>query len=209
MTALWRKKIEKIEIEYCENVNRPTKNQYALRAIVILSKQFVDCTRLEHSSVVGSLGAELKITTEHAESLTEYLEGYGILSCYCEHGTGLSPDAYFYYPGIQGYFDYASALHIISRYEHPKDIDFNDCKAIQTNTLNSLAIISIQNYEYLLTKNPTIDVVMDDWSRQELQFLALLHADYDTAAQFKERTVEIMSECADSIITFVGRLGLV
>ena len=79
MTVLWRKKIEKIEIEYCENVNRPTKNQYALRAIVILSKQFVDCTRLEHSSVVGSLGAELKITTEHAESLTEYLEGYGIL----------------------------------------------------------------------------------------------------------------------------------
>lgn len=208
MTALWRKKIEKIESEYCEKVGHLTKNQYVLRAIVLLAKQFVGCARLEYSSLVDTLVVELNITTEHAESLTEYLEGYGILSCYCEHGTGLSPDTYFYYPGIQGYFDYASALHITSQYEHPKDIDFNDCKAIQTNTLNSLAIISIQNYGYLLTRNPTIDVVMDDWSRQELQFLALLHADYDTAAQFKGRTVEIMSECADSLITIANQLVL-
>ena len=49
---------------------------------------------------------------------------------------------------------------------------------------------------------------MDDWSRQELQFLALLHADYDTAAQFKGRTVEIMSECADNLITIANQLVL-
>ena len=208
MTSLWRKKIEKIEGEYCEKNGRPQKSQYVLRAIVFLSKQFIDSERLEHSSLVDVLAAELKIATEYAESLVNYLEEYGILSCYCEHGTGLAPDTYFYYPGIQGYFDYASALHITSQYNHPKDIDFNDCKAIQTNTLNSLAIISIQNYGYLLTRNPTIDVVMDDWSRQELQFLALLHADYDTAAQFKGRTVEIMSECADNLITIANQLVL-
>lgn len=208
MTALWRKKIEKIEREYCEKVGHPTKNQYTLRAIVLLSKQFVGCARLEYSSLVDTLVAELKITTEHAESLTEHLEGYGILSCYCEHGTGLSPDTYFYYPGIQGYFDYASALHIASQYEHPKDIDFNDYKAIQMNTLNSLAIISIQNYGYLLTRNPTINFVMNDWSRQELQFLALLHTDYDTAVQFKEQTIEIISESADGLITITNQLVL-
>lgn len=208
MTSLWRKKIEKIEGEYCEKNGRPEKNQYVLRAVVFLSKQFVDTERLEHSSLVDKLAAELKIATEYAESLVNYLEEYGVLSCYCEHGTGLAPDTYFYYPGIQGYFDYASALHIISQYEHPWDIDFNECKAIQTNTLNSLAIISIQNHGYLLTRNPTIDVVMDEWSRQELQFLALLHADYSTAAQFKERTLGIMSESADGLITIVNQLVL-
>ena len=208
MTALWRKKIEKIESEYCEKNGRPEKSQYVLRAIVFLSKQFVGTERLEHSSLVEELAAELKIATEYAESLVNYLEEYGILSCYCEHGTGLTPDTYFYYPGIQGYFDYASALHITSQYEHPKDIDFNDYKAIQTNTLNSLAIIAIQNYGYLLTRNPTIDVVMDDWSKQELQFLALLHADHDMAVQFKERTIEIMSESADGLITIANQLVL-
>lgn len=208
MTALWRKKIEKIESEYCEKNGRPEKNQYVLRAIVFLAKQFVSTERLKHSSLVDELAAELKIAPEYAESLVNYLEEYGILSCCCEHGTGLTPDTYFYYPGIQGYFDYASALHITSQYEHPKDIDFNDYKAIQTNTLNSLAIIAIQNYGYLLTRNPTIDVVMDDWSKQELQFLALLHADHDTAVQFKERTIEIMSESADGLITIANQLVL-
>lgn len=208
MTSLWRKKIEKIEGEYCEKNGRPEKNQYVLRAVVFLSKQFVAAERLEHSSLVDKLAAELKTATEYAESLVNYLEEYGVLSCYCEHGMGLAPDTYFYYPGIQGCFDYASALHILSQYEHPKDIDFNDCKAIQTNTLNSLAIISIQKYGYLLTRNPTIDVVMDDWSRQELQFLTLLHSDHSAAAQFKERTLEIMSENADGLITIVNQLVL-
>jgi len=59
-----------------------------------------------------------------------------------------------------------------------------------------------------LTRNPTIDVVMDDWSRQELQFLTLLHSDHSAAAQFKERTLEIMSENADGLITIVNQLVL-
>ena len=208
MTALWRKKTEKIETEYCEKVGCPVKNQYVLRAIVLLSKQFVGSERLEHSFLVDEIATELKMATEYAESLISYLENYGILSCYCEHGAGLSPDIYFYYPGIQGYFDYASALHIISQYEHPKDIDFGDYKAIQTNTLNSLAIISIQKYGYLLTRNPTCDAVIDGWLRQELQFLALLHADHGTAAKFKERTIEIMAESAYGLIKITNQLVL-
>lgn len=208
MESLWRKKIEKIENEYCKKNGRPEKNQYVLKAIVFLSEQFVDIERLEHSSLVDELAIELKIATEYAESLVNYLEEYGILSCYCEHGTGLAPDTYFYYPGIQGYFDYASAVHIISQYEHPRNIDFNDCKAIQTNTLNGLAIISIQNYGYLLTQNPTIDVIIDARSREELNLWTLLHADHSTAAKFKEWVLGVMSENADSLITVVNRLVL-
>lgn len=208
MTALWRKKIENIEREYCEKVSCSEKNQYVLRAITLLSKRFIGCARLEYSVLLDAIISELKITPEYAESLTEHLESYGVLSYYCEYGTGLIPDTYFYYPGMQGYFDYASALHIMSQHKHPKDIDFKDCRAIEANTLNSLAIISIQNYGYLLTRNPTIDAVMTDWSRKELQFLALLHANYDTAAQFKERAVEIMSDSAFGLITIANQLVL-
>lgn len=208
MTELWRKKIKKIENEYCEKIDRPTKNQYIQKAIVQLSGQFIDCSRIERSSLIEDLASKLQITAEHTEELVEYLENYGVLSCYCEHGTGLSPDIYFYYPGIQGYFDFASALHLLSHYEHPEKINFNECKAIHINTLNGLAIISIQKYGYLLTRNPTIDSVLNNWARPELQFLALLHADYNTAAQFKERTVEIMSESADGLITIANKLVL-
>lgn len=208
MTELWRKKIEMIEREYCEKIRCSAKNQYIQKAIIYLSSQFIDSPRIERSSFIEEVSVELKITIERAENLSECLENYGILSCYCEHGTGLSPDVYFYYPGIQGYFDFASALQLLSRYKHPKDIDFNECKAIHTNTLNSLAIIAIQRYGYLLTRNVTINSVLNDWAWRELQFLALLHSDYNTATQFKKRIVEIMSENAGNLIGIVNGLVL-
>lgn len=208
MTELWRKKIEMIEREFCKKNSCLVKNQYILRAIVLLSNHFLVCQRLERDFLTKTLSDNLNVSTTLAESLVEYLENYGILSCYCEHGTGVSPDTYYYFPGIQGYFDFASAQELLSRYEHPRDIDFNECKSLHTNTLNSLAIISIQKYGYLLTENPTINSVLDSWAGDELAFLALLHTDYTTAVQFRERIFDIMSESADGLIAICNKLVL-
>lgn len=208
MTALWRKQIERIENEYCKKVGQPVKNQYVLQAIFLLSKEYVNSVRLERSVLEDLLTNSLKMTMDSADRLIDYLESYGVLSCYCQHGTGLLPNVYFYYPGIQGYFDYASALHIMSLYEHPQDIDFNACKTVSSNTLNGLAVLSIQKYGYLLARNPTIDAVAEEWSIQELGFLALLHADYDTAAVFSDRMKEGMSENADTLIVIANQLIL-
>ena len=208
MDKLWQKKIEKVEHEYCEKNGYSPKSQYVFRAIVFLSKQFVNAKRLEHTFLETELATELEIATEHANGLIDYLAEYGVLSCYCEHGVGLTPNTYFYYSGIQGYFDYASALQILAQYEHPQNINFNECRAVHMNTLNSLAILSIERYGYLVSQNPTIDAVIGGWAKAELLFLALLHTDYSTATQFKARAIEIMSESADGLITIVNHLVL-
>lgn len=208
MTALWRRKIEEIEEEYRKKINSKTREQYVLCAVNLLSKRFVDSARLEYSTLLHSFTEELKMNTERAGRLIECLERYGILNYYREQGTGCSPDKFFYFPGIQGYFDYAAALSILSQYGHPRDIDFNAYKAIQKNTLNSLAIISIQNYQYLLTTNPTIDAVSSDWLKMDLCFLALLHTDYETALQFKGQVMESMSKAACNLIMITNELVL-
>lgn len=208
MTELWRKKIEKIEREYCDRIGSSARNQYVFRAVVLLSRLFMASSRLERLELAETLATELNIAKEPAECLLDYLESYGILSCLFEHGTGLHPDRYFLYPGIQGYFDFAAAMQIAEQFNHPKDIDFTEYKKLTSNTLNSLAIISIQKHGYLLTRNQTIGSVLDEWSIQELQFWSLLHSAHDVAVQFKERILEIMAESADGLITITNRLAL-
>ena len=208
MTELWRKKVEKIEKEFCDKVGCRPQNQYVLKTIAHLSELFIKSARIEHSSLVTELTSSLSTSAENAERVVGHLNDYGVLHCYCEHGTGISPDKYFYYSGIQGYFDYASAVTLLDRYETPENIDFSEYETITTNTLNSLAIISIQKYGYLLTRNSTIDSVISEWTKHELQFFALIHTDYATAEQFKVRSLETMSECAEGLITITNHLVL-
>jgi len=208
MTELWRKKVEKIDREFCDKVGCRPQNQYILKTIAHLAELFLESSRTEHSTLVNNVASSLSTSVENAEDIVTYLDNYGVLHCYCEHGTGISPDEYYYYPGIQGYFDYASAITLLERYEIPENIDFSEHETIQTNTLNSLAIISIQKYGYLLTRNSTINSVISEWMIHELQFFALIHTDYTTAEQFKARSLEIMSECAEGLITITNNLVL-
>ena len=107
--------------------------------------------------MIRELKNGLSVSDEKAERLLQYLENYGVLSSRCEWGTGILPDRYNYFPGIQGYFDYAAAAILIERYGHPQNIDFRECQGIDSNTLNGLAILAIQKYDYLLTRNVTLD----------------------------------------------------
>lgn len=208
MTELWRNQIAKIDEDYCDKCSLSQKNQYVFKGICYLAKRFVNCKQIERSLLVDELASELKVNSEQAGNIVDHLESYGVLSCHCKHGTGISPDIYFYEPGIQGYFDFAVSSLLLLSCSHPKEIDFGKYKEISTNTLHSLAIISIQKYGYLLTMNPTIDSVLGDWGKQELQFLALLHTDHTTAEQFKARIVQIMLGSSDGMITFTNRLVL-
>ena len=208
MTELWRKKVEKIDREFCEKVGCRPQNQYILKTFAHLAERFIKSSCIEHSTLVAELASSLSTSVENAEEIVTHLDNYGVLHCYCEHGTGISPDKYYYYPGIQGYFDYASAITLLDRYEKPENIDFSEHETMPTNTLNSLAIISIQKYGYLLTRNSSINSVISEWAIHELQFFALLHTDYATAEQFKARSLEIMSECAEGLIKITNHLVL-
>ena len=208
IAALWKQKIQKIENECCDKTGNSLRNQYVLRAILTLSDIYLSKKTLERSDLMDELKNALNVSDDKAETLVSFLETYGVLSCYCEAGTGIEPDKYLYYPGIQGYFDFASASAILSKYQTPDKIDFNNYQAIQTNTMNALAVLSIQNHDFLITRNQTVRCVLDEYDIAETQFFALQHTNHNNANQFVDRSLEIMAESADALITIVNNLVL-
>lgn len=205
---LWRKKIETIENEYSLKWNISSQNQYVLKMIVLLAELYTENNRIERSQLFRIMVEKLTLTQIQAEDLMKCFEVYGIVTCYRIQGIGILPDNYFYYPGIQGYFDYATAEILIGKFEHPKDIDFNECKSVSYNALYGLAIVSIQRYNYLITNNKTISAVIEEAETTEIQFYALQHTDHKNAEPYVRRSKEIMAESATKLILIVNKLVL-
>lgn len=127
MEQLWKKKIDRIEIELENKEGLPARNQYTFRSIVLLASHFVEHESIEQNELTVALQTNLSLDNATIQKLITHFELCGILRGYREKGRGLSPDKFYFYPGIQGYFDYASALTLIDKYKHPQSIMFNEC----------------------------------------------------------------------------------
>lgn len=195
VAALLKEKIRMLEIEYCKQDSSATvADQNIFRSILMLANSFSCASRIERDQIISSIKELLSFDLARAQMLASYLENYGILRLYCEHGSGLlSPDVYYYYPGIQGYFDYAAALMLIDEYKTPQNINFNKCKKLPHNAFYTLAIISIQKFAYLLTKNESIDSCIDSFFKEELLFFSLRHSNPSDAEQYKTKLHQMMS----------------
>ena len=208
ITELFRKKIDCIENEYSIKENVPKEDQHIFNVIIALSQEFLTSTQLERKTLLNNVSVNTSIPFNQLEKVILCLENYGVLSSYCKKGEGLSPDEYYYIPGIQGYFDYTMALLLLQKSTHPKDIDFSKNPAIDSNALYTLSVISIQKYDYLITRNKTLPSIMDDWDISDLQFYALRHTSHKNGKLFKERTLEIMTVNTDSLLTITNNLIL-
>lgn len=210
LITLLQEKINILEKEFCEKISAGLiSNQYILRTIQILAVPLSVEHRLEQNSLLELLARELVLSRERAETLLQYLTDYGILRLFCEHSTGyLSPRTYFYYPGIQGYFDHALALVLLDEYKNPENIDFGKCKYLHKNTLYALAIISIQRFDYLITDNATLRKVVDSWFEEELCFLALRHSKPSQANIYKPQLLQRMSEGREAVISITNNIIL-
>lgn len=210
IAALIKEKIRMIEDEYCkQDSNATVADQNIFRAILALSAWFSYKPRIERNIITGAIAQELSIDIVRAQRLTSYLENYGILRLYCEHGSGLiSPDVYFYYPGIQGYFDYASALMLLDKYKSPQNIDFNKYRELPRNAFYILAIISIQKFAYLIAGNKSIDSAIDDRFKEELRFFALRHTNPSDAGQYKPHLLRLMANGAEILKTITNEIVL-
>ena len=210
IAALLKEKIRMLESEYCKQDSSATvADQNIFRSIILLANSFSCESRIERSQIIGSIAQRLSVDIVRAQKLASYLENYGILRLYCEHGSGLlSPDVYFYYPGIQGYFDYASALILIDEYKTPQNIDFNKCKQLPRNAYYTLAVISIQKFAYLITNNESIDSAIGESFKEELLFFALRHTNPSDAEQFEPQLLQLMAENAEALKTITNNVVL-
>ena len=66
MTELWRKKVEKIDREFCEKVGCRPQNQYILKTIAHLAEWFIKSSCKEHSTLVTELASSLSTSAENA-----------------------------------------------------------------------------------------------------------------------------------------------
>ena len=210
ISALLKEKIRRLEIEFCkQNTDIKVVDQIILKGIMLLANQYKSESFIERENLTNIIEKNLTGDSTRARKIINYLEDYGILRVICAHGKGLlSPDVYLYYPGIQGYFDYASALMLLDEYVSPSNIDFAKCENLLQNSFYILAIISIQNYNYLITSNDTIKTVISDEFWEELEFFALRHSSPDKAAQFKPKLLDIMAKDADHLRNVTNKIVL-
>lgn len=210
IAALLKEKIKILEHEYCkqDSCARPA-DQYIFRTILLFASLFRNEPRIERSQIISAVSQGLSIDADRSHKLVGYLENYGILRLYCEHSSGLlSPDMYFYYPGIQGYFDYASALMLLDEYATPQNIDFQKCKHLSQNSYYILAIISIQKYSYLITNNDSIGTTLSDVFKEELLFFALRHTRPADAQQYRTQLLQLMAKNAEILRTITNNIVL-
>ena len=212
ISSLLKQRLNMLEDEFCRTAPSDTitsKDQYIHKTILCVSKAFMLSSRIEHDSILKYITEDLLTSIKLVEKILIYLENYGIIRSYCEHGPELfSPDVYYYVPGIQGYFDYALSLILIDEYKHPLKIDFSKCRSIPRNALYILSIISIQDFKCLITSNETIDSITDSCFSNELLFLSLRNSDVKCAVCYKKSLLNAMSKDADALAAVTNNLIL-
>lgn len=210
VAALLKEKIRLMEIEFCKQDSSATvADQRIFKSILMLANSFRCTSCIERSQIVISIEQLLSVDMAHAQMLASYLENYGILRPYCKHGSGLlSPDIYYYYSGIQGYFDYALALMLIDECKTPQNIDFNNCKNLSPTAFYTLAIVSIQKFAYLITDNESIDSCIDKSFKEELSFFSLRHTNPSDAKQYKPQLLQQMSDNAEKLKRITNKIIL-
>lgn len=210
IASLLKEKIKILENEYCKNDSSISIiDQHIFKSILLLTNLFNSESKIEQDKLIKILTQELNIETSRSKKILIYLENYGILRLYCKHNSGLlSPNVYFYNPGIQGYFDYASALMLLDEYQTPQNIDFDKCNKLPRNTYYILAIISIREFAYLITDNPSIKTTLDDLFLDELLFFSLRHIKNKDAEEYKMILLERMESGADFLTTIVNNIIL-
>ena len=206
---LLKKKIELVDDEFSKVSKISKDNQYVLKLIILLALKFAQRTELEREEIISLAITNFKCERGVIELLIQYLEKYGIIYKFIHRQEGLlAEDKICYYIGIQGYFDYAIAITLLDKFKQPIDIDFNNNKNIPHNSLYVLAIISIQQYNYLITENDTLSNCIDAQFEEKLLFYSLRNSIPETANCYVQPLKELMVKDIETLITITNNLIL-
>jgi len=206
---LIREKIQMVEKEYSKKYNVSEKNQYIFKAIKMLSNAFKIEKEIEWNKALNILIKEIGTDKEHAENLILFLNNYGIVGSYCVRTQSiLTDDIHYISKGIQGYFDYITAEIILNECGHPDKVDFKDFNEIDKNVIYSLASLSMQRFNYLLTQNTSIEYAISKFQIPEIQFFSLRNTNSINGRLFVDKTREIINTNSDGLFTVINELVL-
>lgn len=158
--------------------------------------------------MVSLLASKVVVDKSLATTVINYLNNYGILSCYCQHDSLFSGKKYLYSPGLRSYFDHASTIMLLEKFADPALINFEEYKNLSTDTLYGLAAVSIRKYGYLITQNESLSKIVDDSTLAEIRYWALINSTADVAEKYKPTIIEQMGISSSLLYTTVNRLIL-
>ena len=206
---LIKEKINKIEKEFSEKYAVSTKNQYIFKSIKLLSNVFKNANEIEWDQIIKIIIKELNVMETKAENIISFLNNYGIVGIRnIKESNLLEEDKVFVFKGIQGYFDFITAEIILNENKHPNNIDFNRYDEIDKNAIYSLAALSMQKFDYLLTKNITIKSIMDMDQINEIKFFSLRNTNLQNSKQYVEELKEFMLINSNCLFTVIKELIL-
>lgn len=209
IACLLKNKITLVDEEFSKFSNVSKDNQYVFKTIKLLALEFAQRTELEREEIINLAISKLKCERQVIESLIQYLEKYGIIYKISHRQEGLlSENKICYYIGIQGYFDYAIAIMLLDKFKQPQDIDFSNNNNIPHNSLYVLAVISIQQYDYLITENDTLANIIDKRFEEELLFYSLRNSRYETANCYVQSLKDFMVRDIETLISITNYLIL-
>lgn len=208
LPELLGRKIELIEIEFSKQTKTDTKNQYILKTLKELTEYFFTNKNIKYEDLVSLLVSKYDIEKSLASTIINYLNNYGILYCYCQHGSLFSGNKYLYFPGLRSYFDHASTIIILEKFNNPKLINFEEYNNLSADALYGIAIVSIRKYGYLITQNETLRKIADDSTLAEIQYWALVNSSAEVAAKFKPAIIEKMGINSSLLYVTVNRIIL-
>jgi hypothetical protein len=205
---LLKQKIDEIDQEYVKRIDpQAKKDEIVLRSLVSMAECFASQNKIELNALRKILSDSLSIGNERINPLLDLLESYGVIGSWKRpSGDVLAPAIYDYYPGQQGYFDFATASFLLKKYGKPELIPFDKISSNCRESLYILAILSIRDFGFLITDNPSFPQSDFAYFGNSLPYYALRHSAPEIGQKYKARIQKKMLASPSELREVVNEL---
>lgn len=213
ITNLIRQKLKNIEEEFCKIYPKfSVSNNIIFNILSVLSEYYTKNTVIYENELTKTLLDNENLSLlEKSDIITilDFLENNGFIQKYIEHSkTLLSPKTVFYMKGIQPFFDYTLAVHLIEKYDNPLETIFSQTGVEAEESLSIYSVLLLEKRNLLISDIPYFRKKLNCDSLVRLAFFALANNTIEISQKYKERILKFMGHNATCLIMTLNELIL-
>ena len=206
--SLIAKKIDQIDDEFVSQVDpNGKKDNIVLLSLQQLATVFSSQAEIERTALKKILMGHLPLSESQTNVLLSKLESFGIIgSRQTPKRDSLDVPTFFYFSGQQGYFDFINAKLLLQKYGRPEAIRFDTLDTNWGETLHILAVLSLRDFDYLITDSPFFKASSFAYLENDLIAYALCHSTIENGQKFKENLLKTMVEGPEELREVVNTI---
>lgn len=213
ITNLIRQKLKNIEEEFCKIYPKfSVSNNIIFNILSALAEYFTKNTVIYENELTKILLDNENLSLlEKSDiiAILDFLENNGFIQRYIEHSqTLLSPKTVFYMKGIQPFFDYTLAVHLIEKYDNPLETEFSQTGIEAEDSLSIYSTLLLEKKNLLISDIPYFRENINCDSLVRLDFFALANNIIEVSKGYKERILKFMGHNATCLIMTLNELIL-